>query len=62
MDLSNVIYHTVCQCQYKFLMESTRSPLNGMSQMLHKAEEKIRSESQDKVHVHEQLLREEDVN
>lgn len=29
MDLSSVIYHTACQCQYKCLMKSMHSPLNG---------------------------------
>lgn len=29
MDSSSVIYHAVCQCQYKCLMESTHSPLSG---------------------------------
>lgn len=28
MDLSSLIYHAVCQCQYKCLMESTHSPLS----------------------------------
>lgn len=48
MDLSSVIYHTACQCQYKCLMESTHSPLK-LTHLLHKTGEKICSDSRDKI-------------